>query len=137
MKQNFHNLPHSAYSTRAIRHGFAVLFILFVAQIVATAQSDQSNLQFTEGQINDSGTLSLGVSLGTYKGRGIDLPVSLNYSSDVWKIEHLGKIQMTPPGNSCCITQSVTEAIYAKNAAAGWVSSLALPIVEFPKTTTG
>ncbi len=102
----------------------------------ATAQSDQSNLQFTEGRVNDSGSLSLGVSLGTYKGRGIDLPVSLSYSSDIWKIEHLGKVQVTPPEYGCCITQSVTEAIYSKNAMSGWKSALDLPIIEFPKSTT-
>ena len=95
-------------------------------------------MQFTAGSADDSGALSIGVPLGSYQGRGLNLPIGLTYSSDVWKIEHLGKVQMTPPGGySCCITQSVTEAIYAKNSVSGWRSSLALPIIEFPKSDAG
>ena len=62
-----------------------LLFIGLICSLLvlglATAsfgQADQSNLQFTEGQVNDSGTLSLSVPLRSYKGRGLDLPIALS-----------------------------------------------------------
>lgn len=115
---------------------FAILFVLASSGVV-NAQADQSNVRFTEGNFNDSGSLSLSVPLGSYQGRGLNLPVALSYSSDVWNIEHLGKVQRQVSGYSCCITQSVTKAIYAKHSTSGWRSSLALPTIEFPKTNAG
>ena len=94
---------------------------------------DQSNNRFVFGDVNDSGNLTFDVPLGNFKGRGLDLPVSLSYSSDVWRIEHLGTVHRTIPGYSGWIRQSVTEAIYAKDSRAGWRSGLDLPVIEWPK----
>ena len=63
------------------------LFLLSCSSLHA-----QDNIQFTQGTVNDSATVSVGVPLGTYKGRGIDLPVSLSYSSSVWRLQHHAKM---------------------------------------------
>jgi RHS repeat-associated protein len=84
-------------------------------------------VQFTQGEVNESAALSLGVPLGSYKGRGLNLPISLSYSSSLWRIEQLGKI------SNGTNLQSVTQAIYAEHSAAGWKSTLDLPKIEFPK----
>jgi RHS repeat-associated protein len=102
---------------------------LFVCSHFVQGQSAEPNVQFTQGDVNESATLSLGVPIGRYKGRGLDLPISLSYSSSVWRIEHVNKIQYYG------IPESVTQAIYAEHSVAGWKSSLDLPKVEFPKQT--
>ena len=79
--------------------------------------------------MNESATVSLGVPLGQYTGRGLDLPISLSYSSNIWRIEQLKKIHYQG------IPQSVTQAIYAEHSVAGWKSALDLPKIEFPKQT--
>ncbi len=109
-----------------------VLICLFLCSHLAQGQSEPG-VQFTQGDVNESAALSLGVPLGRYKGRGLDLPISLSYSSQAWRIEHLGKIrnyELSPP---FYVVQSVTQAIYAEHSVAGWKSTLDLPKVEFPK----
>jgi RHS repeat-associated protein len=110
--------------------------VLFPLTILGQGQTDQTNPHFTQGAVSDSAQMSLSVPLTNYPGRGLDLPISLNYSANVWNIEHLGTVQFTPPDQSCCMKTSVAEAIYSKNAAAGWKSSLSLPVIEFPSWGT-
>ena len=105
----------------------SILLFVWIAMLSSFARA-QENIRFTQGDVNDSATLSLNVPLGSYKGRGIDLPVSLSYSSSVWSMEHLAKVHATGS-----IPQSITEVIYSKNSKAGWKSGLDLPIIEFPK----
>lgn len=102
---------------------------LFVCASDASAQSGDPNVQFTQGDVNESASLSVGVPLRIYKGRGLDLPISLSYSSNLWRIEQLNKI------NNGTTLQSVTQAIYAEHTIAGWSSTLDLPKIEFPKQT--
>lgn len=113
----------------------AALFICLLGVMnFAHGQDDQSNPRFTEGDINDSASLSFSVPMGSYKGRGLDLPISLSYSSsDLWKMEYIGNVH-----NSLwpALTQGVNEAYYSKFATSGWKSSLSLPIIEFPKSTS-
>jgi len=85
------------------------------------------NVRFTQGEVNENATVSLSVPLFNYKGRGIDLPVSLSYSSSVWNIEYMGKYL------NINTNQDVIQAIFAKNSVAGWKSSLNLPVIEYQK----
>ena len=112
-------------------NGFLAAACLASLSISVLSQSDQSNIRFTQGTVNDSAKLSLLVPLGNYPGPGIDLPVSLSYSSDVWKIEHINTVHFG------AYTQSVTKAIYAEHSVRGWKSSLSLPIIEFPDFSVG
>jgi RHS repeat-associated protein len=104
----------------------ASISILFVIAANAFAQSED-NVRFTQGKVSDSAVMSVEVPLGNYEGRGIDLPVSLSYSSALWNIEYLGKVYVGGTG------QSVVEAIFAKNSTSGWKSGLDLPVIEFSK----
>ncbi|MFN0277216.1 MAG: RHS repeat-associated core domain-containing protein [Pyrinomonadaceae bacterium] len=108
-------------------HWLISITILLLFAPLVFAQLPEDNIRFTQGQVSDSAVMSVGVPLGNFKGRGIDLPVALSYSSAVWNIEYLGKVR---PGGT---GQSVVEAIYAKNSTSGWRSGLDLPVIEFPK----
>jgi RHS repeat-associated protein len=103
---------------------------------LAFAQADQSNLQFSQGNVDENATLSLKVPLGNYKGSGIDLPITLNYSSSVWNIEHVNIIHNYSTynlPNNFYVKQSTAQAIYSERSVSGWSTSLDLPKIVFPK----
>jgi RHS repeat-associated protein len=116
----------------------ACLFIALTDSV--RGQNNSSNVQFTQGNVSDSAVFSMDVPLMNYKGRGIDLPVSLSYSSSTWSIEHINVVNNYNhgytglPANSY-IKQSTAEAIYSKYSTSGWKSSLDLPKIEWPKST--
>lgn len=111
---------------------WTAMFAMLVCLTAFTASvRGQEVVKFTQGSVNESATLSLGVQLGNYKGRGLDLPVSMTYSSSVWRIDHIAQIRNYVSGYN--VPQQVTQAIYAEHSAAGWKSSLELPKIEFPK----
>lgn len=105
---------------------------LLAVSVCAQAQTDQSNVRFTQGEVNESATLSLGVPLANYKGRGIDLPVSLSYSSNVWRLEHLSTVYNSYTYNYA-FRQSITQALFAERSASGWKSTLDLPTIEYSR----
>src|SRR5688572_7462047 len=73
--------------------------------------------------------MSLEIPLMAYPGRGVSLPITLRYSTGgLWRI---GFIRAVPMGSS--VWRSVTEAIYAEHSTAGWITSLDVPRVEWPK----
>src|SRR5882672_10940514 len=84
-------------------------------------------LQFTQGALGTN-TMNLQVPLGSYPGRGVSLPINLNYSSKVWRLGFIRSIYYTYGGSN-----SVAEAIYSEYATAGWTTSLDVPILEWPK----
>ena len=91
MRQISSTLAHTAFWSLFI-------LVLFLAQ--AHAQSDGTNVRFTQGETNDGAAVSLSVPLTTFPGRGLNLPVSLSYSSSVWRIDHLKSVKnfvVAPP----------------------------------------
>ena len=111
-----------------------VLLCVFSCLHVANAQSgDQSNVRFTQGQVNDGAAVSLSVPLSNYPGRGINLPVGLSYSSSVWRIDHIVSVKNYSVAPPYYIKQSVTQALYAEHSKSGWKSGLDLPQIEWPK----
>ncbi|HKP11353.1 MAG TPA: hypothetical protein VJZ91_04555, partial [Blastocatellia bacterium] len=114
----------------ALPNACLVLLWVLACSHFALAQSSEPNVQFTQGDVKEGATVSLGVPIRSYKGRGLDLPVSLNYSSNVWRIDQINKVRLLDG-----VLHSVTQAIYAEHSVAGWRSTLDLPKVEFPKQT--
>lgn len=99
---------------------------VFLACLVLGTPLRAQTAEFTQGAPS-SNTLNLQVPLGGFPGRGASLPVSLYYSSKVWRIGFIKtvKLQGAPRG--------AAEAIYAENSMAGWTTSLNVPKVEWPK----
>ena len=125
MRQISSTFAHAAF--------WSLFFFLFL-HAQARAQSDGTNVRFTQAETNDGANVSLSVPLATYPGRGLSLPVSLSYSSSVWRIDHLKSVKnfvVAPP--PYYVKQSVTQALYAEHSKAGWKSALDLPKIEWPK----
>jgi RHS repeat-associated protein len=87
--------------------------------------------EFTQAN-KGSNTMTMQVPLGSYPGRGVSLPINLNYSSQgLWRIGFLNSVYVNVYGYQ--IRRSVAEAIYAEHSTAGWTTSLNVPEVEWPK----
>jgi RHS repeat-associated protein len=71
--------------------------------------------------------MSMTIPLGSYAGRGgLGVPVSLTYSSKLWRIGFQNTWESTSG-----TTYTWTDARYAETSASGWTSSLDIPFVEF------
>lgn len=139
------NSKHLSGSTflfqKVNRKSYTFLFILTTFLVVfsenISAQQDAPNNRPTAGDVNENTNVSFNVPLASYPGRGLDLPVSLTYSSDVWSMKHKGVVNNFSlySGQSGSIKQSVVGVTYAKHSTAGWKSSLDLPTIEFENET--
>jgi len=115
--------------TRTLRTAYLRIIFLSVClcSLALSTQAQTGTAQFTQGATGTN-TMSLQVPLGSYPGRGVNLPINLNYSSKVWRLGFMRSIYYTYGGSN-----SVAEAIYSEYATAGWTTSLDVPIVEWPK----
>lgn len=76
----------------------------------------------------DASTLGMNIQipLRSYPGRaGMNLPITLYYSSKVWRIKYLTSFNMYSGYDSA------TEARYGEYSVAGWNSSLGVPVIEW------
>lgn len=111
---------------------------LLLLTIIGASPAFAQNIKYTKGATDsalrgslevDPSTLglSLQVPLAEYPGRGVSLPVSLRFSSKLWRISFLDHFQTT-------ITKTRTEGKFAEGSIAGWTTSLDIPWLE---TTVG
>ncbi len=106
-----------------------ILLVCILSFYGSVFGQDQTNVRFTQGSVGDGGSLSFGIPLGNFPGRGISLPVGLSYSSSVWRIQHHTVIR-----ESNHLKQSVAQALYSEYSTAGWTSSLGVPQIEWPRS---
>ncbi len=119
--------PSLLKQVRSLIRILITMGICVFSALNAFGQSEQ-NAQFTQGNPGTN-TMTFQIPLGSFPGRGVDLPLNLNYSSKVWRIGFLKTRYWTPNGKN-----SVAEAIYSEFATAGWTTSLDVPVVEWPKS---
>ena len=106
---------------------FAFVCLIFLSHGLAQAQT----AQFTQNS-KSSNSLTLEVPLGNNPGRGINLPVTLRYSShNLWRVGFINSVSVNVWGYQ--IRRSVAEAIYAEHSTAGWNTSLDVPEIEWPQ----
>jgi RHS repeat-associated protein len=121
--------PQASTARLGIRRSFVRLWLVVAALLVCLVLSTSvraQNAEFTQSS-KDSNTMTMQVPLGGHPGRGASLPISLYYSSKLWRIGFIKtvKLQGAPRG--------AAEAIYAEHSMAGWTTSLNVPKVEWPK----
>ncbi len=82
------------------------------------------------GRINPS-TLAMEFSLplGSYPGRGINVPISLSYSSKVWRLDYQGNYPAPGASYSSCLAEY--WARFGERSASGWTTSMATPYIEY------
>jgi RHS repeat-associated protein len=82
------------------------------------------------GRVNPS-TLGMefDLPLGSYSGRGINVPIGLSYSSKVWRMDFQQSFPRAGLGSQGCI--ALNQAKYAENSASGWTTSMQEAYVEY------
>ena len=73
--------------------------------------------------------MELQIPLGYYRGRGIDIPITLSYSSKLWGVEFQGYNTGAPPPHQPSPFTIVT-ADYAKHSVRGWSSTVGMPAID-------
>jgi RHS repeat-associated protein len=109
--------------SRIILGGIALLLWWLLSALTIQAQVTD----FTQ---NTHGTnaMTMQVPLANYPGRGVNLPITLNYSTNgLWRVGYHGSYM------SGGRTRAVTDALYAEHSTAGWTTSLNVPEIEWPK----
>src|SRR2546423_805121 len=77
--------------------------------------------------------MEIQVPLGNYPGRaGVSLPVTLNYSSKLWRFDYnfYNPGQYTSSGNPIGNGYTGVVARYAEHSLSGWTSSLGFPFLD-------
>jgi len=114
------------------------VFLLLVAGFLSTAtvNAQNGNVAYPENSIDSrmrtsmhvdpiSGALQFQITLGNYPGRaGAGLPIVLNYSSKLWRLEHISTFGGCDQWGYCYPQVSDYEAYFAESSAAGWTSNL-------------
>jgi RHS repeat-associated protein len=112
---------------RSIPASLAKVAIVVLLAFWLTPTTHAQNIQFTQGSVGSGLDNAIQIPIMGYPGRGASLPVTLYYSSRVWRLGQLGTV------NDVSYYTTITEAIYSEHATAGWKTSLDLPIIEWPK----
>ncbi|HYG79368.1 MAG TPA: hypothetical protein VD861_03215, partial [Pyrinomonadaceae bacterium] len=113
-------------SRRMMGIGLALL-----TSLAAVAPASAQNIQYSQGSVGSTLNNTLQIPLRAYSGRGAaSLPVTLYYSSAVWRIKYKNTIY-NPYDVS--LSEPMAEAKYAEYSAAGWTSSLGVPVLEWPE----
>jgi RHS repeat-associated protein len=113
---------------RSLRRFWFECVPAIVVLLIATFPAYAQHIQYTQGSVGSGLENTIEIPLRSYPGRGISLPVTLKYSSRVWRIGYLSTVN---DGQY----QSIGEAIYSEYSTAGWTTTLDLPVVEWPKNT--
>jgi RHS repeat-associated protein len=122
-------IPARLTITGSLIRGFGAMICLALICAATPAQT----AEFSQGN-KTANVVSLEVPLGSYPGRGINLPITLRYStSGLWRIGYRNTVYANVNGYS--YRRSVTEALYAEHSTAGWTTSLNVPEIEWPKLT--
>lgn len=81
------------------------------------------------GRVNPSTLgMEIEIPLGSYPGRGINVPVNLSYSSKLWRME---VNNYEPQGNNPSTCRAINNPKYAEKSASGWTTSMATPYIEY------
>lgn len=81
------------------------------------------------GRVNPSTLgMEIDIPLGSYPGRGINVPISLSYSSKVWRMEYTSSMPGGVVTGGC---RALNAARFAETTASGWTTSLSVPYIEY------
>lgn len=119
------------FSTKTLIFGSFLISLLLTLSVFGQDTKNGADQTLRgSGRVNAS-TLGMEFSLplGNYSGKGINVPISLSYSSKLWRMEHNGNNPI--PGSSWSDCYPFYYAKYAEDSASGWTSSLAVPYIEY------
>jgi RHS repeat-associated protein len=137
-------LARFAAISRTPRRLILAVILIAAGQLIASAQTASPNVQFNQKSVDfgdrdglrvnpNTLALELQIPLGNYPGRaGLNLPVTISYSSKLWRVDFYSYIPGPFGSNGNPIGQGYTrvQARYAEHSSAGWTSSLGFPFFD-------
>ena len=107
----------------------ALIGLSFLSTVFGQQENNKDQTLRGSGRVNPS-TLAMefDLSLGGYPGRGINVPISISYSSKVWRMQYS---EIVPRNNNAEGCNSLYYPWFAEDSAAGWTTSLAVPYIEY------
>lgn len=113
-----------------------VLLLVLLSAFVAVKAQDKGNEASVDrnqrggARINPA-TLGLEfeITLANYPGRGIEVPVTLSYSSKLWRMDFDGTRPV--PGSQSSPCYKHYRPVFAEHSASGWTTSLSTPYIEY------
>ena len=107
--------------------------LLAAASIFGQNNGDETSADKTlrgSGRVNASSLgMEFDLPLGSYPGRGINVPISLSYSSKLWRTEYTGHTPI--PGGNYSQCYAINDLKFAESTASGWTTSMAVPFIEY------
>src|SRR5262245_2145151 len=112
-KSNLRSVSINSFALDAARPAATVFRLVALMVVLAWIGSGSivqaQNAEFTQNSKNLN-TVTLEVPLANYPGRGVNLPITLRYSSQgLWRIGFINSVQV----NQYNVRNSIAEAIYA------------------------
>lgn len=119
-----------------MKRTFLLLVLIISGTVVTGLGQNGGNERAADSTLRGSGRVNastLGMEfelpLGSYPGRGINVPINLSYSSKLWRMTSLGNNPIPGSQYSNCYPHYLLR--YAENSASGWTTSLGVPWIEF------
>ncbi|MGC2236076.1 MAG: hypothetical protein WA584_07935, partial [Pyrinomonadaceae bacterium] len=117
----------------SIKYTFSCLLIFLLLANVFAGNENNASADRTlrsSGRVNPSTLgMEIDIPLGSYPGRGINVPINLSYSSKLWRMQYSGDLPVAGGNNSPCYPNYFVK--YSEDSASGWTSSLAVPYIEY------
>ena len=136
MKMKNNEKTNTATNSKKRRLIFKVILVILALVVSGFGQvqsySDNTSDQTlrSNGRVNPSTLgLEIQVPLASYPGRGGSVPISLSYSSKLWRMNVMGNYQRPSNTETTCYTG--VQAKYSEDSASGWTSSLGMAYVEY------
>jgi RHS repeat-associated protein len=116
-----------------MKYTFGCLLIFLLSANVFAGNENSASADRTlrsSGRVNPSTLgMEIDIPLGSYPGRGINVPINLSYSSKLWRMQYSGEQPVSGGNNSPCYPNYFVK--YSEDSASGWTSSLAVPYIEY------
>jgi hypothetical protein len=111
----------------------ALCLLLSVFAVVSYGQQYNNNLADqtlrSNARVNPSTLgMELQIPLGGYPGRGLGVPISLSYSSKLWRMRYDGMVETYGNPDLC---YPLSDPQYSELSASGWTTSMNTPYIEY------
>jgi RHS repeat-associated protein len=105
----------------------SILFSTTIAFGQQSTKNSPDQMLRSNGRVNPSSLgMEMSIPLGSYPARGINLPLSLSYSSKLWRFDQHSSVKLNNGTSNVYVIPR-----YSENAASGWTTSLSQPFIEY------
>lgn len=135
LKTGLNEMPKNIFQIfrkTCLKPSFGVFLVLFLTSTNFLAQESKDTADKAlkgSGRVNPTTlAMEIDIPLGSYPGRGINVPISLSYSSKLWRMDTVEMLSTSLGGAGC---KTYSYPIYGEDTKSGWTTSLDVPVIEY------